>query len=203
MIKELKNFFQKLIKEPKANFWFWILVTLILVGLIFGGWLIFFKSPSQPTQPSQPKQPTLDQLLFEAPIKQTLTPGTKAFLGEVQIEVFDKKEGEFKEPGAGQPIKKFLAIKIKVFNPSSQKTEEILIGLEDEFHNRYRLDNSLALEYFQNPDLKSFGTNMKIFPRTIQEGYVFFKNINESSQNYNLIFVSRSEPKRIIYKIQK
>jgi len=96
--------------------------------------------------------------------------------------------------------RRYLAFQIKVFNPSYDKTENLLIGLSDDHGNRYNPDPAVSLYV---PDLKEFGRNMNIYPRIIQEGYVFFTDVDENAEKIQLIFALESTREKIAFEINE
>jgi len=127
-----------------------------------------------------------------------------AKLGTLEINVYNVEESSYSalelDENYQRIIKRYLAVQIKVFNPSNDKTENLLIGLMDDRGNKYNLDPAVS-SYV--PDLKEFGRNMNIYPRIIQEGYIFFSNVDERATEVQLIFAVTSTKEKIAFKINR
>jgi len=145
-----------------------------------------------------------DVILFEGEPSALFSVEQTAKLGTLEINVYNVEESSYSalelDENYQRIIKRYLAVQIKVFNPSNDKTENLLIGLMDDRGNKYNLDPAVS-SYV--PDLKEFGRNMNIYPRIIQEGYIFFSNVDERATEVQLIFAVTSTKEKIAFKINR
>lgn len=130
--------------------------------------------------------------------------GETAQLGSLQITTYDKKESFYSSLELDENYqrirKKYLAINIKVFNPSMSETEQLIIRLKDARGQEYKVDHSVA-RYV--PELKEFGRNMTIYPRIMQEGYVFFSGIDERAKKMQLIFTLEGKNEKVAFEVER
>ena len=130
--------------------------------------------------------------------------GQTAKLGSLEISFYDFKEGDYETSKVDENLQrireKYLAAQIKVFNPSSDQTENILIILMDDQGNEYKINHSVPLYV---ADLKNFGRNMAIYPRIMQDGFVFFTEISDQAKKFELIFTGVESGEKIAFKIER
>ncbi len=145
-----------------------------------------------------------DAVLFEGKPSAVFEIGQTGRLGFLEITLFDFKESSYASSELDENYrritKNYIAAQIKVFNSSQNQTENILIGLMDDRGNKYKPNYSVARNV---PELKDFGRNMSIFSRIIQEGYIFFTDIDESAKTLQLIFALESTGEKIVFKINE
>ena len=149
-------------------------------------------------------QVTEEDILFKGKPTVVFEMGQIARLGSLEITVYNAKESSYLsldlDENYQRITKSYLAVQIKVFNPSNDQTENLLIGLIDDRGNKYNLDPGVS-SYI--PDLREFGRNMNIYPRIIQEGYIFFSNLDEGGKEVQLIFAIASTKEKIAFKVER
>lgn len=202
LIKKIYNFFSALPRQTK-------LIVLIIIALTFclviGGliWQLWGRGWSEERVEMKNKADE-ENLLFKSDIVATAGIGQTAKLGSLEITFYNAKESSYQsldlDVNHQRITKNYLAAQIKVFNPTNDRTENLLIGLTDERGNNYRLDPSV-LSY--TSDLKDFGQNMSIYPRIIQEGYVSFSGIDKDAKEMQLIFAGSSAKTRVVFKFER
>ena len=145
-----------------------------------------------------------NKLLFKGTPSQIGKAGETLSLGQLQFDFYNTKESSYlsSEIDAQQQkiTKNYLAAQIQVFNSGSEKTEQLLIGLEDDKGNRYRPDFSAP---YYIPDIRGFGQNMMIFPRIIQDGYIFFTGIDKDAKEFQLIFTTMTSGEKVAFKFER
>ena len=145
-----------------------------------------------------------ESILFEGKPSAVFKINEDASLSTLQINVFDIREASYLslelDENSQRINKKYLAVPTKVFNSSMNTTEVLLIGLIDNHGNTYKVDQT-ASAYIS--DMKGFGRNMNIFPRIIQEGYLFFTDIDENAKKMQLIFAIESTKEKIAFEFNR
>ena len=135
-------------------------------------------------------------------IKETEKLEEKQILGNLEITLISALEDTY---GTFELInktyekvwKKYYKVYIKVFNPSSNEKESFsIIELEDNFGDKYELDNNILLN-LGGSDFKEFGRNMTIYPRVIREGYLVFPEIDSDAKELKLIFETEKGGKAV------
>ncbi len=196
-----KKLFFPIIKKTKFSV---LISSILILVIIISGiiWWLYFKEKKS----EQENKPiiTEESILFKGSPSAIFQLGETATLASLQITASDKKESSYLSSELDQNnrriIKRYFAIKIKVFNPSQIQTEDLLIGLKDDQGNTYRPD--YGVRFFVR-NLKDFGKNMTIYPRIIQEGYIFFTDINENARELHLIFAASSTQEKIAFKVER
>ena len=178
-----------------------LVLGIVIIGLIWQfGQLGIKEKEGEPSAGLSNK----DVILFEGEPSALFSMEQTAKLGTLEINVYNVEESSYSalelDENYQRIIKRYLAVQIKVFNPSNDKTENLLIGLMDDRGNKYNLDPAVS-SYV--PDLKEFGRNMNIYPRIIQEGYIFFSNVDERATEVQLIFAVTSTKEKIAFKINR
>jgi len=178
-----------------------LVLGIVIIGLIWQfGQLGIKEKEGEPSAGLSNK----DVILFEGEPSALFSVEQTAKLGTLEINVYNVEESSYSalelDENYQRIIKRYLAVQIKVFNPSNDKTENLLIGLMDDRGNKYNLDPAVS-SYV--PDLKEFGRNMNIYPRIIQEGYIFFSNVDERATEVQLIFAVTSTKEKIAFKINR
>lgn len=145
-----------------------------------------------------------DAILFEGAPSVIFELGQTAKLGVLEIDAYNIKESSYLalelDENYQRITKRYLTVPIKVFNPSFDTTENLLIGLIDDKGNKYRPNFSIAHDI---PELKDFTRNMMIFPRIIQEGYIFFTDVNKEAKKLQLIFALESTKEKIAFEFER
>jgi hypothetical protein len=189
------------IKKTKP---FILITSILILTTIVSGAIWWFNSKEKKSESHIKTEITEDTILFEGQPSAVFQLGETGKLGLLEINATDKKESSYLSFELDQNnqriIKKYLAIQIKVFNPSNTQVEYLLIGLMDDQGNTYKPDYNVR---FFVRGLKDFGKNMTIYPRIIQEGYIFFTNINENARELQLIFAASSTQEKIAFKVER
>ena len=187
-----------LLKERKTIVLVILVLSIATIGLIWQSSLK--EKEGEPSAGLNDK----DIVLFEGEPSAIFGTEQTAKLGTLEINVYDVEESSYSplelDENYQRITKTYLAVQIKVFNPSYNKTENLLIGLTDDRGNRYNLDPEVS---FYVPNLKEFGRNMTIYPRIIQEGYIFFTDVDENAKELQLIFAASSTKEKIAFKVER
>ncbi len=190
-LTSLKN-----ILRQKQKIFIFVAAILIIIGLIVVGKSFI--------NPEVVNKQTDDDILFGGKPTAIFNLGQTAKLGSLEITIDDKKESSYTSLELDENYQRtkidYLAIRVKVFNPSPTQTENLLIGLIDNQKSKYKPSFSIAHDI---AELKDFSRNTSIFPRIIQEGYLFFTNINKESGKMQLIFVIRSTQEKIAFEFER
>ncbi len=189
---------QKPILKKKKIVVFIASIFILLVGVLVWQFIIKDKGSDELELTGD------DAILFGSEPSAFYGLGETANLGVLEINADDARE-EFYSPleldeNYKRIVKNYFAVQVKVFNPAQQGTENILVGLVDEYGNIYKPDHSVSMYV---PDLKDFGKNRSIFPRIIQEGYLFFTGVDENAKEVQLVFALESTGEKIAFKINK
>jgi len=180
-----------------------IVLVILVLGIVIIGLIWQFGQLGMKEKEGEPSAglSNKDVILFEGEPSALFSVEQTAKLGTLEINVYNVEESSYSalelDENYQRIIKRYLAVQIKVFNPSNDKTENLLIGLMDDRGNKYNLDPAVS-SYV--PDLKEFGRNMNIYPRIIQEGYIFFSNVDERATEVQLIFAVTSTKEKITAK---
>ncbi len=183
-----------------------IILVILVLGIVIIGLIWQFGQLGMKEKEGKPSAGLSDKdvILFEGEPSALFSMEQTAKLGTLEINVYNVEESSYSalelDENYQRIIKRYLAVQIKVFNPSNDKTENLLIGLMDDRGNKYNLDPAVS-SYV--PDLKEFGRNMNIYPRIIQEGYIFFSNVDERATEVQLIFAVTSTKEKIAFKINR
>lgn len=198
----LGDIFQKVISQ-KQKLIIPVIIFLLLATLVIL-WQLGIFGYSDNNSGSNNKNINEMDVIFEGEPSYVFTTNQTGRLGSLQINFFDAKDVSYNsrelDENYQRIVKEYLAIQIKVFNSSFDETENLLIGLIDENGNKYLLDKTA---YSNFPDMKGYGWNKNIFPRIIQEGYVFFEKINENSKNFQLIFALELTKEKIAFNFER
>ena len=190
--------FAILLKERKTIVLVILVLSIAIIGLIWQSGVK--EKEGEPSAGLSDK----DAILFEGEPSAVFGAEQTAKLGALEINVYDVEESSYSalelDENYQRISRRYLAVQIKVFNPSYDKTENLLIGLSDDHGNRYNSDPAVSLYV---PDLKEFGRNMNIYPRIIQEGYVFFTDVDENAEKIQLIFALESTREKIAFEINE
>ena len=206
----VKNRTASLFGMAKAKFMSWSakvrVAVLVGVVLVIGGVVFLTVKPFSKAGMSVADKIKIqeDNILFKGKSAVTAKMGETANLGSLKIDFYNVKEADYTtfelDKDQKRIIKKYFAAQINVFNTGSEKTENILIGLKDDRGNTYRLDYSVP---FYIADTRDFGRNMMIFPRIMQDGYIFFSNVDEKAKDMELIFALTATKEKAVFKFEK
>ena len=183
-----------------------IILVILVLGIVIIGLIWQFGQLGMKEKEGKPSAGLSDKdvILFEGEPSALFSMEQTAKLGTLEINVYNVEESSYSalelDENYQRIIKSYLAVQIKVFNPSNDQTENLLIGLIDDRGNKYNLDPGVS-SYI--PDLREFGRNMNIYPRIIQEGYIFFSNLDEGGKEVQLIFAIASTKEKIAFKVER
>ena len=181
-----------------------LVLGIVIIGLIWQfGQLGIKEKEGEPSAGLSNK----DVILFEGEPSALFSVEQTAKLGTLEINVYNVEESSYSalelDENYQRIIKRYLALQIRVFNSSPGKTENILIGLMDDRGNKYKPNYSVAKDIFKDIKVKEFGRNMNIYPRIIQEGYIFFTDVDENAEKIQLIFALESTGEKIVFEINE
>lgn len=176
-----------------------VIISAIIIGLFWN-----LKIGQKGINSNWSNQDATGNLLFKEQPIYVHQIGETAKIGSLEINLYNYKESSFQTLEVNKEYqrieKKYIALQIRVFNISSDETENLSFGLLDDLGNQYLPDYSIS-SYV--PDLKEFGRNMNIYPRIIQEGYIFFSDINEAANEIRLVFGIESPNERIDFSFKR
>lgn len=143
-------------------------------------------------------------ILFKGKTTATAGMGKSINLGPLKLDFYNIRESSYlsfdKDENQNRITKRYLAAQVHVQNINGEKSESILIGLSDDQGKKYRMDYSVP---FYIADMRDFGRNMVMYPRTITEGYIFFSDVDEKAKNLELIIALPSTKERAIFKFER
>jgi len=186
-----------------------IILVILVLGIVIIGLIWQFGQLGMKEKEGKPSAGLSDKdvILFEGEPSALFSMEQTAKLGTLEINVYNVEESSYSalelDENYQRIIKRYLALQIRVFNSSPGKTENILIGLMDDKGNRYKPNYSVAKDIFKDIKVKEFGRNMNIYARIIQEGYIFFIDVDEDAEKIQLIFALESTGEKIVFKIKR
>lgn len=181
-----------------------IIITLALLILALAGGVIIIWQMTESEKELIGELTEEELVLYQGKPSAIFELGQTARLGLLEITAYDFKEGSYQtgeiDENYRRITKKYFAVQIKVFNPSFDKTEELLIGLRDDKGKHYKLSPMIGSHI---SELKDYGRNPNIYPRIIQEGYIYFLDVEEKAKELQLIFAITSTKEKVAFKIQR
>ena len=82
----------------------------------------------------------------------------------------------------------YYKVYVKVYNPSGEEKKTFSkIFLKDDLGNEYQPSIEILFG-MRRQNIREFGMDMTIYPRTIREGYIFFPEIAKEAKKLNLVF---------------
>lgn len=128
--------------------------------------------------------------------------GDTARLGGLQITLHEAGLGTYKslelDANNQRIYKNYFSAGVRVYNTSYSATEEIIVGLEDDFGNQYIMDHSIA-SYLDG--IEDFGWAKNVIPQTIREGHLLFPPIPDKAKKLKLTFMSEVSNEKIIFEV--
>lgn len=181
-----------------------IIIVLAFLVLVLAGGVIIIWQIIESKKESVGELTDEELILYRGKPSAVFELGQTAKVGQLEITAYDFKEGLYQTGELDENYRRitenYFGVQIKVFNPFSEKTEELLIGLIDNKGNRYKLAHMIGQLV---PELKPFGWNMNIYPQTIHEGYIYFSNLDKETKNLQLIFAVASTKEKVAFKIKR
>lgn len=133
----------------------------------------------------------------------TFKVGETAALGDLQITVFEANDGTYKsldlDADNKRIYKNYFKARVRIFNPGI-RTDEIIVGLEDDLGNQYITDNSITIYLDGVPD---FGWAKNVISQTLREGHLLFPPIPAEARKLKLTFMSEVSNEKIIFEIPR
>lgn len=179
----------------------WIAISLVVfVLLVAGAWLYF--SGRERTQETE-KNPVFSAI-EQGELVGTGEVGSKIMMGDLEITLHDVIEDSYRplelDEQGNRITKQFLAAQVTIFHTGYGEKEFLIFGLADERGGQYLRDRDVE---FYVDDMKDFGPAREIYPRTIREGYLFFEAPEPTAQELQLMVLSETTNKKVIFSIQR
>lgn len=182
-----------------------VAVFVFLFIFLVGGGALYFFLPEGGLSSGSNKNGKVD-IFSKGKLMGTYGLGDTAILGNLEITLHNTKEGSYKTFGQGASnsriSKTFFGANVKIFNtapgPGLENTEILFMGLKDDLGREYDRDRSIE---FALGNIKDYGPDKNVWPRTIREGYLLFPGPPKESESLNLIIYSDVLKQKIIFDL--
>jgi len=127
-------------------------------------------------------------------------------MGNLEITLWNTKEGSYKsfelDPSNNRISKTYFGANMKIFNtgsgPGLDNNEILYMIYEDDFGKQYERDSIIE---FLLGNIKDYGPDKNVWPRTIREGYLLFPGPAKESKNLKLIIYSEVSKEKIVFEL--
>jgi len=197
--------FLRSLSSSRAN----VIVFFAVLVLLVGGGALYFYFPGIGNLGGDKKTDKKVDVLGE--IKKGKLVGTSKLgetinMGNLEITLYNTKEGSYKtferDISNNRISKTFFGANMKIFNtasgPGLENNEILFMSLQDDLGKVYERDPSIE---FLLGNIKDYGPDKNVWPRTIREGYLLFPGPAKEAKSLTLTIYSEVSKEKVIFEL--
>jgi len=197
--------FLRSLSSSRANVIVFFAVLVLLVG---GGALYFYFPGGNKSGDSKKSEKEVDVLaeIKKGKLIGTAKVGETINMGNLEITLYNTKEGSYKtlerDISNNRISATFFGANMKIFNtafgPGLENNEVLFMSLEDDSGKKHERDPSIE---FLLGNIKDYGPDKNVWPRTIREGYLLFPGPTKEAMSLKLTIYSDVSEEKVIFEL--